>query len=345
MKYSLVLEGEKGTRNAIFVLRMIMERAIEKQKHLYMCFVDFEKAFDRVRHELLIDRLRRIEADVKLLTNLYWEQKVVVKIGDDRSDWIKIEKGVRQGCVLSPDLYSQLVMDEMEQLDGIKIGGRNINNIRYADDTVLLADTEERLQELIDRLDEEGRAIGLKINIGKTAVMGLTKKTEQLRVEAHVNGEAVRQVSFFRYLGSLISEDGRCDAEIKSRIAMAKGNFGKMRRILTNLSLGMNIRLKLLKCYVWSTLLYGLEHQWSNEEEAAEMWSNEEEAAEMFIRRMLRRTNEEVLGMAGMERVLMATIRRRQLGYLGHAIRADGLEKSVLLGFIEGRRARRRQRI
>ena len=186
-----------------------------------MCFVDFEKAFDRVRHELLIDRLRRIgadEADVRLLTNLYWEQKAVVKIGDDRSDWIKIEKGVRQGCVLSPDLfsmYSQLVMDEMEQLDGIKIGGGNINNIRYADDTVLLADTEERLQELIDRLDEEGRAIGLKINIGKTDVMGVTKRSEQLRVEAHVNGEAVRQVSSFRYLGSLISEDERCDAEIK----------------------------------------------------------------------------------------------------------------------------------
>ena len=234
----------KGTRNAIFVLRrrMIMERAIEKQKDLYMCFVDFEKAFDRMIHELLIDRLRRIgadEADVRLLTNFYWEQKAVIKIGDDRSNWIKIEKGVRQGCVLSPDLfslYSQLVMDEMEQLDGIKIGGRNINNIRYADDTVLLADTEERLQELIDRLDEEGRAIGLKINIGKTEVMGVTKRTEQLRVEAHVNGEAVRQVSSFRYLGSLISEDGRCDAEIKSRIAMAKGNLGKMRRILTNLS-------------------------------------------------------------------------------------------------------------
>ena len=298
---------------------MIMERAIEKQKDLYMCFVDFKKAFDRMRHKLLIDRLGRIgadEADVRLMTNLYWEQKAVVKVGDDRSDWIKIEKGVRQGCVLSPylfSLYSQLVMDEMEQLGGIKIVGRNINNIRYADDTVLLADTEERLQELIDRLDEEGRAIGLKINIGKPELMGVTKRTEQLRVEAHVNGEAVRQVSSFRYLGSLISEDGRCDAEIKSRIAMAKGNFGKMRRILTNLSLGMNIRLMLLKCYVWSTLLYGCE-AWNiggvmrRRLGAAEMW---------FIRRMLRipwtarRTNEEVLGMAGTERVLMTTIRRR----------------------------------
>ena len=88
-----------------------------------------------------------------------------------------------------------------------------------------------------------GRAIGLEINIGRTEVMGATKRTEQLRVEAHVNGEAARQVSSFRYLGCLIFEDGRCVAEIKSRIAMAKGNFGQMRRILTNLSLGMNITL------------------------------------------------------------------------------------------------------
>ena len=211
----------------------------------------------------------------------------------------------------------------------------------------MLADTEERLQEVIDRSDEEGRAIGLKISIGKTEVMGVTKRTEQLRVVAHVNGEAIRQVCSFRYLGSLISEDGRCDSEIKSRIAMAKSNFGKMRRILTNLSLGMNIRLRLLKCYVWSTLLYGCE-AWN----ISRVMRRRLEAAEMFfIRRMLRipwrarRTNEEVLGMAGKERVLMTTIRRKQVGYLGHAIRADGLEKSVLLGFIKGRRARGRLRL
>ena len=112
---------------------------------------------------------------------------------------------------------------------------------------------------------------------------------------------------------------------------MAKGNFGKMRRILTNLRLGMNIRLRLLKCSVCFTLLYGCE-AWN----INGFMRRRLEAEEMrFTRRMLRipwtarRTNEEVLGMAGTERVLMTTIRRRQLGYLGHAIRADGLEKSV----------------
>ena len=124
---------------------------------------------------------------------------------------------MRQGCVLSLDLfslYSQAVMDEMEDLEGIKVGGMNINNIRYADDTVLIADTEEKLQRLVDRLDEECRGVGLKINIGKTEVMGVTKRKEQLRMNVKVDGQAVKQVRSFRYLGSLVDEDGRCDAEI-----------------------------------------------------------------------------------------------------------------------------------
>ena len=119
----------KGTRDAIFVLRTIIERAIEKQKDLFMCFVDFEKAFDMVRHEVLVDRLRVLgvdTADIRVMSNLYWGQRAVVRIGEDRSDGIKIERGVRQGCVLSPNLfslYSQAVMNEMADLEGMKVGG------------------------------------------------------------------------------------------------------------------------------------------------------------------------------------------------------------------------------
>ena len=343
----------KGTPNAIFVLRTIIERAIEKQKDLFMCFVDFEKAFDTVRHEVLVERLRRLgvdAADIRILTNLYWGQRAVVRIGDEKSDWIKIEKGVRQGCVLSPDLfslYSQAVMDEIADLEGIKVGGLNINNIRYADDTVLIADTEEKLQRLVDRLDVECRGVGLRINIGKTEVMGVTKKKDQLRVNVRIGGQAVKQVKSFRYLGSLVDEDGRCDAEIRSRIGMAKANFGQMRRILTSLNLSRGIRLRILKSYIWSVLLYGCEtwtvsRKMKKRLEATEMW---------FIRRMMRipwvarRTNQEVLQMAGMSKELMTTMRRRQLGYLGHVLRRDGLERDCLLGMIEGRRARGRQRM
>ena len=193
----------------------------------------------------------------------------------------------------------------------------------------------------------ECRGVGLRINIGKTEVMGVTKKKDQLKVNIRIGGQAVKQVKSFRYLGSLVDEDGRCDAEIRSRIGMAKANFGQMRGILTSLNLSRGIRLRILKSYIWSVLLYGCEtwtvsRKMKKRLEATEMW---------FIRRMMRipwvarRTNQEVLQMAGMSRELITTVRRRQLGYLGHVLRRDGLEKDCLLGMIEGRRARGRQRM
>ena len=151
----------KGTRNAIFCLRTIAERSIEVQKNLYVCFVDYEKAFDKVKHEELLKLLRDIHLDgrdLRLIQNLYWNQKAAVRVGDELSDWQEIRRGVRQGCVLSPDLfniYSEMIMRAIEDLEGIKIGGTNITNIRYADDTALIADSESKLQALVDCLVRE----------------------------------------------------------------------------------------------------------------------------------------------------------------------------------------------
>ena len=96
-----------------------------------------------------------------------------------------VQRGVRQGCVLSPNLfslYSQVVMDKLEDVEGIKIGGRNINNIRYADDTVLISDSEDKLQRLVEVLSEECGRFGLSVSMSKTKVMSLTKRREQLVV-------------------------------------------------------------------------------------------------------------------------------------------------------------------
>ena len=128
---------------------------------------------------------------------------------------------------------------------------------------------------------------------------------------------------------------------------MAKANFGKMRKLLTNPSLDAQLRLRMLRCYIWSGLLYGCE-SWTlsadmkKKLEAAEMW---------FLRRMwrvpwtARRTNQEVLQMANTSRTLLTTIRKRQLKYVGHVLRGRSLEKDCLLGMVEGSRARGRQRM
>ena len=112
------------------------------------------------------------------------------------TDWIEIKKGVRQGCILSPDLfslYSQKAMDELEELDGVRVGGVNVNNIRYADDTVLIADSEEKLQQLVETLNEACTVRGLHINLGqgKTEVMGLTKNPQDLILNINLEGRPI----------------------------------------------------------------------------------------------------------------------------------------------------------
>ena len=127
----------KGTRNAIFIMRMLTERAIEVQKDVYMCFIDYEKAFDKVKHSDLIEILQNLNLDgkdVRIINNLYWSQQAAVNIDNNLTPWIEIERGVRQGCVLSPDLFSiygEMILRNIIGMEGIKVGGVNMNNIRY----------------------------------------------------------------------------------------------------------------------------------------------------------------------------------------------------------------------
>ena len=134
---------DKGTRNAVFTLKNLGQRAIEMKKDLFLCFIDYKKAFDKVKHKEMICMLDQIgidDKDLRIIQNLYYEQTAAVKINDKVGDFTPIQRGVRQGCVLSPDLfslYSEIILRYIEGEDGIKIGGHNINHLRYADDTVL----------------------------------------------------------------------------------------------------------------------------------------------------------------------------------------------------------------
>ena len=118
---------DKGTRNAIFVLKRLVERSVEKQKNVYTCFIDYSKAFDTVKHDSLVELLQSLDvddADTRLLTNLYWT--AAVRCDKDLSEWMSIKQGVRQGCVASPHLfalYTEMIMRGIEDMEGFRIGG------------------------------------------------------------------------------------------------------------------------------------------------------------------------------------------------------------------------------
>ena len=147
----------RGAREQIANICWIMRKAREFQKNIYFCFIDYAKAFDCVDHKKLWKNLREIRIPdhlTCLLRNLYAGQEATVRTGHGKTDWLQIGKGVRQGCVLSPclfNLYAEYIMRNAglgEAQAGIKIARRNINNLRYADDTTLMAESEEELKSL-----------------------------------------------------------------------------------------------------------------------------------------------------------------------------------------------------
>ena len=170
----------RGTRDQIANICWIIEKAREFQKNMYFCFIDYAKAFDCVYHNKLWKILKEMGIPdhlTCLLRNLYAGQEATVRTGHETTDWFQIRKGVRQGCILSPclfNLYAEYIMQNAgleEAQAGIKIAGRNTNNLRYADDTTLMAESEEELKRLLMKVKEESEKFGLKLSIQKTKIM------------------------------------------------------------------------------------------------------------------------------------------------------------------------------
>ena len=148
--------------------------------------------------------------------NLYAGQEATVRTGHGTTDWFQIGKGVRRGCILSPclfNLYAEYIMRNAgleEAQAGIKISRRNINNLRYADDTTLMAESEEELKSLMMKMKEESGKVGLKLNIQKTKIMASGPITSW-----QTDGETMERVTDFIFLGSKTTGDGKSSHEIK----------------------------------------------------------------------------------------------------------------------------------
>ena len=151
-----------------------------------------------------------------LLRNLYVGQEATVTTGHRTTDWFQIGKGVGQGCILSPcvfNFYAEYIMRHAgldEAQAGIKTAGKNTNNLRYANDTILMAESEEQLRSLLMKVKEKSEKVGLKLNIQKVKIMASGPITSW-----EIDGETVETVSDFILGGSKITADGDCSHEIK----------------------------------------------------------------------------------------------------------------------------------
>ena len=179
-----------------------------------------------------------------LLRNLYAGQEATVRTGHGTTDCFQIEKRVRQGCILSPCLFNFYAVYIMrnpgleETQAGIKIAGRNINYLRYADDTTLMAQSEEELKSLLMNVKEESEKVGLKLNIQKTKIMASGPITSW-----EIDGETMETVTIF--LGSKITADGDCRHEIKRRLLRGKKAMAGLDNILKSRDITLPTKLHL----------------------------------------------------------------------------------------------------
>ena len=201
-----------GTRDPIANICWIIEKTREFQKSIYFCFIDYAKAFDCVDYNKLWKIMKEMEISdhlTCLLRNLYASQEATLRTGHETTDSFQMEIGVRQGCILSPcsfNLYAEYIMrysglDEAQA--GIKITRRNINNLRYAGDTTVTAESEEELKNLFMKVKDNSEKVGLKINIQKTKIMASDPITSW-----KIDGETME--TDFIVLGYKITADGDC---------------------------------------------------------------------------------------------------------------------------------------
>lgn len=346
-----------GTRDALVAVQVLVQRCIDVKVDVHMCFIDFEKAFDNVNHAKLINILKSIGIDgndIKFIENLYWKQKAKIKINNILTEEVQIEKGVRQGCILSPclfNLYSEVIFrNAFDQLNlGIRINGKLIQNIRYADDTVLLATNPEDLQIMLQKLNNTLLEYGLRINTNKTKHMIVSKTPiSETLTPLSLNNKIIDRVKSYKYLGCWLNENWESEKEIRTRIEIARNTFQKMRKLLTNRKINLKLRWRMVKCYIIPILMYGSE-SWTlkknliNKLRAFEMW---------IYRRMLkikwtdRITNIRVLEIMKKDLEVVSTIKKRKAAYFGHIYRNNkyNLLKLIIEGKIEGKRGRGRRR-
>jgi len=278
-----------------------------------------------------------------LLRNLYAGKEATIRTGYETTDWFQIGKGVHQGCILSPcllNLYAEHIMQNArldEAQAGIKIAGRNSNNLRYADDTTFTAESEEELKSLLMKVKEESEKVGLKLSIQKTKITASSPIISWQR-----DGKTMETVRDFILGGPKITADGDCSHEIKRHLFLGRKVMTNLESILKSRDFTLPTKVHLVKAMVFPVVRYGCESRTIKKAEcridAFELWC---------WKRLLRvpwtsrRYNQSILKDVSPEYSLEVLMLKLKLQYFGHLMRrTDSLEKTLMLGKAEGKRRR-----
>jgi hypothetical protein len=249
----------------IFVLQALVEKYANKKK-LYMCFIDFEKAYDSVWREALLYKLLKngvrglFYSQIKAMLN---NVKVCVRQNNKISDFFASNKGVKQGEVLSPLLFNLFINDINDVLDEgcdpTSLDGKTIPCLQYADDLVLVSQSKEGLQRCLDNIHSYCQKWMLKVNTGKSKVMIMSKHQSKIKDTWYMGGRELESVENYKYLGVNISRSGSFTICKKELTEKARKSMNKLKCLLWDSRIKKSVALKLFDQLVSPILLYGAE--------------------------------------------------------------------------------------
>ena len=342
----------RGTTEQIFILRNIIEQAVEWNSNLYICFIDYEKAFDSVDQETLWNILRYYgipEKLIRLIKCMYQDNECAVVTSSGTSDWFKIKSGVKQDCNMSGFIFLMVIdwvmrKSTAENNTGIRWNfTTKLEDLDYADDIALISSNKDQLQRKLNKVSKYALSTGLKINASKTKVMRLNANTNQLITST--DGKPIEDVNTFIYLGAILNTTGGTNEDIRRRLGLAKITYNKLTPIWNNSQISKRTKFRLFNSNIISVLLYGSE-TWK-------MTKNDENMVDTFLHKSIRRilkiywpqkvTNDEVRKRAGIEKISV-TIKRRRWKWLGHVLRMENNRhaKIAISWTPDGRRKRGR---
>jgi hypothetical protein len=317
----------RNTMDQIFTLRQIFEKSWEFARELYACFIDLEKAYDRVPREKLWKVLQEYGVDGQLLTairSLYECPEFQVRVNGVVSTPFKVGVGLRQGCVLSPLLFITY-MDWIDRrslgAEGVIVGEKKVSHMLFADDLVLLGPSEDNLRQALESFEAATIEAGMRISVSKTEVLVLSRDASAAAL--HINGVPLKQVDRFKYLGVMFTDDGKQEAELDSRLGKASTVMRELNRsVVLKRELRTKAKLAVFKSVYLPTLTYGHECWIMSEKVRSRL-----QAAEMrFLRRVagftrLDRVRNTIIRDTLSTEPLLLQIERSQLRWYGHVCR------------------------
>lgn len=334
---------KKSTTDAVFAMRMLIEKYREGQRELHCVFVDLEKAYDRVPREELWYCMRKAgvaEKYVRVVQDMYEDCKTVVRCAVGVTEEFRVEVGLHQGSALSPFLFA-MVMDRLTD----EVRQESPWTMMFADDIVICSESREEVEKKLERWRFALERRGMKVSRSKTEYMCVNERDPSGSVR--LQGEEIKKVDDFKYLGSTVQCNGECGKEVKKRVQAGWNGWRKVSGVMCDRRVSAKMKGKMYKSVVRPAMLFGLETVSLRKRQEAEL-----EVAEMKmlrfslgVTRMDRIRNEYIRGTAHV-RGFGDKVREARLRWFGHVQRRDNdyIGRRMLSFELPGRRPRGRPR-